>query len=121
MPGTNAPWQAVLDELLGVSGRRKRRRRVLATVAAQAFLHHSSALRRTAEAGGSLEQSLGDVRDGETLRGLVVDLHMQTYLERVAEKMRQWRQVGADITYGAADRPGCVAWVPTRGCVALSL
>merc|ERR1711990_1409956 len=61
--------------------------RVLATIAAQAFLHQSSQLRRTVGVGGSLREPLGDVRDSDTLRGLCVDLRMAVYEERVAAKM----------------------------------
>mmetsp|Transcript_20251 Transcript_20251/g.57559 ORF Transcript_20251/g.57559 Transcript_20251/m.57559 type:complete len:1130 (+) Transcript_20251:100-3489(+) len=76
--------------------------RVLATVAAQAFLHGSSQLRRTAAAGGALREPLGDVRDGDTLRGLCVDLRMAIYEERVAAKMREWSVVGASLVYQRA-------------------
>merc|ERR1712054_380858 len=61
--------------------------RVLATVAAQAFLHQSSQLRRTTAIGGALHEPLGDVRDSDTLRALCVDLRMATYEDRVVEKM----------------------------------
>mmetsp|Transcript_123085 Transcript_123085/g.359351 ORF Transcript_123085/g.359351 Transcript_123085/m.359351 type:complete len:1144 (+) Transcript_123085:57-3488(+) len=72
--------------------------RVLATIAAQAFLHQSSQLRRTVAAGGALREPLGDVRDSDTLRALCVELRMATYEERVAAKMRQWGQLGASLT-----------------------
>merc|ERR1712060_134375 len=72
--------------------------RVLATVVAQAFMHHSSQLRRTVAAGGSLKDPLGDVRDSGTLRALCVDLRMAIYEERVAAKMREWGRVGASLT-----------------------
>lgn len=71
--------------------------RVLATIAAQAFLHQSSHRRRTVAIGGSLPEPLGDVRDSNTLRALCVDLRMTTYEERVAAKMRQWGEMGSSI------------------------
>lgn len=76
--------------------------RVLATLAAQAFLHQSSQLRRTTAAGGTLQEPLGDVRDSNTLRGLCVQLRMATYEERVAAKMREWGQLGASLTFQRA-------------------
>jgi len=77
-------------------------KRVFATIAAQAFLHQSSKSRRTTEAGGTLAEPLGDVRDADTLRELAKDLRMQTYTDRVAEKMRQWHRVGSDVTVARA-------------------
>mmetsp|Transcript_43851 Transcript_43851/g.121307 ORF Transcript_43851/g.121307 Transcript_43851/m.121307 type:complete len:1460 (-) Transcript_43851:350-4729(-) len=76
--------------------------RVFATMAAQAFLHQSSQSRRTAAVGGSLAEPLGDVRDGETLRKLVIDLRMTIYAQRVAAKMRQWSSVGRAMTIARA-------------------
>lgn len=93
--------QGELCALLGIR-RQGDAPRVLATVAAQAFLHSSSQLRRTAAAGGSLRDPLGDVRDGDTLRGLCVDLRMAVYEERVAAKMREWSAVGASLVYQRA-------------------
>ena len=52
--------------------------RVLATMCAQAFLHPSSKHRRP--------EPLADVRHGETLRGLAVDVRMAIYDSRVATK-----------------------------------
>jgi len=75
---------------------------VLATIAAQAFLHSSSQLRRTVAAGGALREPLGDVRDKATLRALCVDLRMMTYDERVAAKMRDWSRLGASLTFQRA-------------------
>merc|ERR1712110_392769 len=75
---------------------------VLATMAAQAFLHHSSQLRRTIATGGSLQEPLGDVRDSNTLRALCVELRMAVYEERVAAKMREWSQVGSSLTFQRA-------------------
>merc|ERR1712187_500462 len=72
--------------------------RVLATIAAQAFLHQSSQLRRTMSVGGALQEPLGDVRDSDTLKALCVQLRMAIYDERVAEKMREWGRVGASLT-----------------------
>jgi hypothetical protein len=72
--------------------------RVLATIAAQAFLHQSSQLRRTVAMGGTLREPLGDVRDSNTLRSLCVDLRMSVYEERVAAKMREWSRVGSSLT-----------------------
>jgi hypothetical protein len=76
--------------------------RVLATVAAQAFLHQSSAQRRTIAAGGNLHEPLGDVNDSETLRKICVALRMATYERRVAVKMREWGRLGADISFQRA-------------------
>lgn len=76
--------------------------RVLATMAAQAFLHHSSQKRRTFADGGALHEPLGDVRDVSTLQGLCRDLRMAFYDDSVTEKMRQWGQVGASMTYQRA-------------------
>lgn len=75
---------------------------VLATMAAQAFLHQSSQLRRVIAAGGSLQQPLGDVRDSNTLRSLCVQVRMTIYEERVAEKMREWGRLGASLTFQRA-------------------
>jgi len=72
-------------------------KRTLATMAAQAFLHESSHSRRLKESGGNLTEPLGDVRDGDTLRSLAVDLRMEIYMKQVAEKMRQWQGVGAEM------------------------
>merc|ERR1712224_408814 len=76
--------------------------RVFATIAAQAFLHQSSKSRRTTDVGGDLTEPLGDVRDADTLRELAKDLRMQTYTDRVAEKMRQWQRVGSELTVARA-------------------
>jgi len=62
--------------------------RVLATVAAQAFLHHSSETRRTKDAGGLLDDPLGSVLEDQTLRGLCVELRMSYYDELLAVKLR---------------------------------
>jgi uncharacterized protein YegL len=72
--------------------------RVLGTIAAQAFLHHSSASRRCTKDGGNLREELGCVRDSNTLRGLCVELRMAVYEERVSEKMREWSRVGTSLT-----------------------
>lgn len=76
--------------------------RVCATMAAQAFLHNNSQLRRTSSAGGSLEEPLGDVRDRATLRGLAVELRMEVYSERVATKMQEWHRVGTCMVIARA-------------------
>jgi len=76
--------------------------RVLATVAAQAFMHQSSHLRRTVAAGGSLTEPLADVRDGATLRAISVDIRMDIYDERVAAKMQEWGRLGASLTFQRA-------------------
>jgi len=76
--------------------------RVLATIAAQAFLHNSSQMRRTTAVGGALREPLGDVRASETLRQLCVDLRMATYEEHVAAKMREWGRLGASISFQRA-------------------
>jgi len=72
--------------------------RVLATIAAQAFLHHSSSSRRCIKDGGNLQEELGCVRDSNTLRGLCIELRMAVYEERVAEKMREWSRVGTSLS-----------------------
>lgn len=90
-----------LRALLGVT-RPCEASRVLATIAAQAFLHQSSQLRRTVAAGGSLAEPLGDVRDGATLRAISVDLRMAIYDERVAAKMQEWGRLGASLTFQKA-------------------
>jgi len=76
--------------------------RTLATIAAQAFLHQSSAQRRTIAAGGNLNEPLGDVNDCGTLRKICVDLRMAVYEERVAAKMREWGRLGTDISFQKA-------------------
>eukprot|EP00746_Dinoflagellata_sp_MGD_P000261 gnl/MRDRNA2_/MRDRNA2_100464_c0_seq1.p1 gnl/MRDRNA2_/MRDRNA2_100464_c0~~gnl/MRDRNA2_/MRDRNA2_100464_c0_seq1.p1 ORF type:complete len:1140 (+),score=257.13 gnl/MRDRNA2_/MRDRNA2_100464_c0_seq1:110-3529(+) len=76
--------------------------RVIATIAAQAFLHQSSAQRRTIAAGGNLHEPLGDVNDSETLRKICVALRMAIYEQRVAVKMREWGRLGADISFQRA-------------------
>jgi hypothetical protein len=76
--------------------------RVLATITAQAFLHQSSAQRRTIATGGNLREPLGDVNDRETLRKICVDLRMAVYEQRVAAKMREWGRLGTDISFQKA-------------------
>merc|ERR1711879_245296 len=76
--------------------------RVLATIAAQAFMHQSSQLRRTVAAGGLLSEPLGDVRDSATLRAITVDLRMAIYDERLAVKMQEWGRLGASLTFQKA-------------------
>jgi len=73
-------------------------RRVCAAMAAQAFLHHSSQLRRVSAVGGSLDEPLADVRETATLQSMAVDLRMTIYKNRVATKVREWHRVGTDIT-----------------------
>merc|ERR1712127_711984 len=84
-----------LHSLLGVD--EKELPRVCAALAGQAFLHHSSHLRRTTLVGGSLQRPLTDVRDASALRDLAVELRMAIYMERVAAKMREWRKVGQSM------------------------
>merc|ERR1712232_1458325 len=62
--------------------------RVLATVVAQAFLHHSSESRRTKDVGGLLDDPLGSVLEDRTLRGLCTELRMFYYDEALAVKLR---------------------------------
>jgi len=76
--------------------------RVLSTIAAQAFLHHCSAQRRTLEVGDNLREPLGDVNDNETLRKICVELRMAVYEQRVAAKMREWGRLGTDISFQRA-------------------
>merc|ERR1712087_85392 len=73
--------------LLGVR-RKEDAQRVLATVVAQAFLHHSPQSRRTTVAGGLLEEPLGDVLEHETLRNLCVELRMFYYDDALTVKHR---------------------------------
>uniref|UniRef100_A0A7S3T6L3 Uncharacterized protein n=1 Tax=Strombidinopsis acuminata TaxID=141414 RepID=A0A7S3T6L3_9SPIT len=89
-----------LQAWLGV--KEKQLRQVCAALAGQAFLHHSSATRRTGDAGGQLEEPLGDVRDAGTLAGLAVELRMAIYMERVAAKMQEWHRIGTDIVIAKA-------------------
>jgi len=93
-----ASTNKLLAKLLGVE-RHTDAERVLATIAAQAFLHHSSDLRRISTEGGSLSEPLGDVRDAATLRSMCVELRMALYDEAVAAKMRNWSQVGSSMTF----------------------
>merc|ERR1712217_801262 len=76
--------------------------RVLATMAAQAFMHCSSQSRRTLADGGALQEPLGDVREISTLRCICVDLRMAIYEERVAAKMKEWGKAGASLTFQRA-------------------
>jgi len=76
--------------------------RVLATIAAQAFMHSSSQSRRTLADGGTLREPLGDVREISTLRCICVDLRMAIYEERVAAKMKEWGKAGASLTFQRA-------------------
>jgi len=101
------------------------RERMYATMAAQAFLHPTSQRRRCVGAGsggatntysdgggggdsagavggGLLNEPLGDVRDGDTLRALAVDLRMAFYRTSVVVKMAQWRRVGCDLVVAKA-------------------
>ncbi|CAJ1453665.1 unnamed protein product [Effrenium voratum] len=73
--------------------------RVLATMAAQAFLHQSSRSRRTVDNGGCLTEILPDVRHGNTLRELAVDVRMAIYDERVEAKSQEWASVGAGMSF----------------------
>jgi hypothetical protein len=76
--------------------------RVLATIAAQAFMHSSSQSRRTLADGGTLHEPLGDVRETSTLRCICVDLRMAIYEERVAAKMKEWGKAGVSLTFQRA-------------------
>lgn len=71
--------------LLGVSCQDEASR-ILATVAAQAFLHESSESTHSTDAVGLLGVAVGDVREEETLRALCVQLRMALYDERLAAK-----------------------------------
>merc|ERR1712224_413089 len=62
--------------------------RVLATVAAQAFLHSSPQSRRTRDVGGLLEEPLGNVCEEQTLRGLCIELRMSYYYDDLAASQR---------------------------------
>jgi hypothetical protein len=62
--------------------------RVLATVAAQAFLHSSPQSRRTKDVGGLLDEPLGTVSEEQTLRGLCKELRMSYYYDSLAAKKR---------------------------------
>lgn len=89
--------------------------RVLATMAAQAFLHQSSKLRRTVDAGGALAEPLPDVRDGETLRNLAVDIRMAIYDERVARKNEEWASKGRMLTLRLAATAGVAEYEAMLG------
>lgn len=75
---------------------------VCAAMAAQAFLHHSSQLRRVRAVGGTSAEPLGDVRRSTTLQEMVVDLRMSFYMDDVASKVQEWHRVGTDITIARA-------------------
>lgn len=90
------------DDDMNMSHSFKGKLRILATMTAQAFLHYNSNKRRSIENGGSLSEPLGDVRDGETLRNLCIDLRMYIYQDRVHSKMKQWKSVGSDIVVAKA-------------------
>lgn len=89
--------------------------RVLATVAAQAFLHQSSKLRRTVDAGGTLAEPLPDVRHGETLRNLAVDVRMAIYDQRVARKNEEWANKGRMLTLRLAATAGVAEYEAMLG------
>ena len=55
-------------------------------MAAQAFLHSSSKHRRSVAVGGNLSEPLADIRHGDTLRSLAVDIRMAMYDSAVARK-----------------------------------
>jgi len=76
--------------LLGVRSK-ETAQRVLATVAAQAFLHAAAKSRRTRDVGGELEEPLGNVCDECTLRGLVIELRM-AYFDELLASSDQVRQ-----------------------------
>merc|ERR1712032_494850 len=85
--------------LLGVS-RKEDAQRVLATVAAQAFLHAPPESRRTKDVGGLLDEPLGDVREEQTLRGLAVHLRMMYYYDNLAEKQRRYNELRKELDRG---------------------
>merc|ERR1712228_418720 len=76
--------------LLGVRSK-DTAQRVLATVAAQAFLHAAPKSRRTSDVGGELSEPLGDVCDESTLGGLVIELRM-AYFDELLASSDQVRQ-----------------------------
>lgn len=67
--------------------------RVLATVAAQAFLHSSPQSRRTKDVGGLLDEPLGTVSEEQTLRGLCKELRMSYYYDNLAAQKRDVEEV----------------------------
>lgn len=73
--------------------------RILATMAAQAFLHSTPASRRTLDTGGDLVEPLGDVCDSATLRGISVRLRMEVYDQRAAAKLVEWRRLISSVEY----------------------
>mmetsp|Transcript_6637 Transcript_6637/g.9850 ORF Transcript_6637/g.9850 Transcript_6637/m.9850 type:complete len:1386 (+) Transcript_6637:93-4250(+) len=64
--------------------------RTFVTIAAQAFLNNKGADRGV---------NLPDVRDGKTLRDIARDMRMRIYMERVGEKMTQWKNEGERMVF----------------------
>ena len=63
---------------------------MLATMTAQAFLHHT---------GSTRGEALADVRDSDTLQDLVIELRMEHYQRSLAQKMKAWNAVAGNVTY----------------------
>jgi len=91
-PGKNDTVAA----LLGVR-RKEDAQRVLATVAAQAFLHASPQSRRTRDVGGDLDEPLGDVREEGTLAGLCVELRLLYFLPKLADAQKAADEAGRKL------------------------
>uniref|UniRef100_A0A6U6LPR7 Uncharacterized protein n=1 Tax=Zooxanthella nutricula TaxID=1333877 RepID=A0A6U6LPR7_9DINO len=85
-----APMVKSRDSLAALLGVRRKQdaERVLATVTAQAFLHHSPQSRITRDQGGLLEEPLPDILEEGTLRALAIELRMFYYDEALVVKQR---------------------------------
>merc|ERR1712106_710744 len=107
-----------LAALLGVRCKEDTQR-VLATIAAQAFLHSTPQSRRTKDVGGLLDEPLGDVREEQTLRGLAVHLRMMYYYDVLADKQRRYNEIrkeldrGLRINAGFSSQPTKASWIAT--------
>jgi hypothetical protein len=62
---------------------------VLAAMEAQAFVYHSSGLRK---------EGLGDVRDSGTLHSMATDARLGHYQDALAVKRREWNKIAGDVT-----------------------
>ena len=81
---------------------------VATAMTAQALLHHTSAQR-------GIHIVASDVRSAETLHGLVLDVRMAVYDERLREKLRQWAAIASDVTYMQARQMGVDEFVAMIG------
>jgi len=92
---------------------------VLATIAAQAFLHSTPQSRRTKDVGGLLDEPLGDVREEQTLRGLAVHLRMMYYYDNLADKQRRYdelrKELGSGHVHGLGKQAFWELWYASVG------